>query len=42
MKFTQWLRKIYLFPLSVFMGAVPANTYTTTLGALNIREDLSD
>lgn len=37
-----FLKKIYLFPFAVFMGAVADNAYTTTLGASNNREDLSD
>jgi hypothetical protein len=36
------LKRIVLFPLSVFIGAVPDNTYTTSTGASNNREDLSD
>jgi hypothetical protein len=36
------LKRIILFPLSVFMGAVPDNTYTSATGISNTREDLSD
>lgn len=42
MTFKQWIKKVVCFPLSVLMGAVPDNAYTTTLGASNNREDLSD
>lgn len=42
MTFKQFVKRVVLFPLNVFMGTVPTNTYTTTLGTLNNREDLSD
>lgn len=38
----KFIRRIVLFPLNVFMGVVPTNTFTTTTGASNNREDLSD
>lgn len=42
MKISAFLKKVYLFPFQVMFGAVADNTYTTTLGASNNREDLSD